>query len=547
MSMRIGFCLACLMALLFATPSFAQDDRAIVRIKIAIDNGELLAAYKFDKSVSSFRFADADVVREGVLLARSPGVKVEDNAVRIKFPAPQFTLSASEDLQRRDAKYALFYKVREGFLIFTPALYGHKEEWRNELDLTSLPDGWGRWPSSPLPQGYLFIGPRDQVIELEGSQFAFDGGVADKTRADVIESVTRSLAFFEELFGVAPQNHPFVATRMITADEASYVGDVTGDAMIALRFYGDGWLDARPETLLQVRSLVLHEVFHFWNGGIALNAVDAPSWLYEGGAEYAALIALRQLGWLDHNGLRTAMTGKLNGCRSALQNHGDVALGSFDFLPGNVRYSCGPLLQFLTQLELIRSGSGRTVLHAWSQLVETAVQNDRRYGSADFAIATGLPDLLQRPMLSLLLDRDGPERWQALEAELVAAGVGLNSRSSGHLRSREIFMHILKQNCTFTENEPYGFHYRASSYVLDAPSGCGVLTGEPEIAKIAGEKPDELTSETYLRIQEQCRANEGVVLETASGSALSVRCDDSLSDQPTEWDITDFPQHAGAW
>lgn len=522
----------------------APNDKA--HIAVAPDGDDLRVTVTLDRPVDRFVFRRADVVREDSLQLETPGLTFADGTITADAPFHSFTYRLIEDVTERDAKYPAYYRVGEGYLLYARTVYPDPALWDTTLEIAEMPDGWMRWPLAPLPDGYLFIGPEAMVMEEGGARFIVDGNSDERLDAEIRNTVVRSLAFLTETFGSPPANAPFVATSILPSERRFSTGDVTADAMVALRFFGTAPDPAEPASLASIRLIILHEGVHFWNGGIARFAPGTPQWLHEGGAEYIATLASWRLGWSGREDVKANVSEWLDRCRTSLSYSDEVALNELDFINSSLRYSCGPMLHFLSELYLADGGSSLTVMAGWRETVRYAVaENNGEYDIPAFLAALDAPGLLESPALAAILATSGRERWQVVTAELRRLGVGVEERSSSPLRARTALMHLIRGQCTqLKEGESYGFYSGESSYRLDTPAGCGMLAGGPEIARLAGHPVAALTAEDYTHLQALCTIKDPIAFGLTDGSAIDVPCLTPLPDAATQTVITELPEIA---
>lgn len=541
----MGRLITAILLLLLAVPALAQEDppKGKAAVVIAPSGDDLVVNITLDRAVDQLRFEQADVVRDDTVKVETPGLSYSGDVISGSTPFRQLQFRLVEDLSERDAKYPPFYRIAQGRLIYAPTVYPDGKAWDVTLSVAGLPEDWLRWPDEALPMGYLFIGPRSMVISDASASFVFDGKGDAAFEAELRKSVGDALSFLIETFGSVPVSRPFVATSLLPADRSFSTGDVTENAMVALRFFGKAPDPAAPDALATTRSIILHEGVHFWNGGVAHFASGTPQWLHEGGAEYIAKLASYRLGWSDADDLKATIGNWLGRCRTALSWSDEAALNDLDFLPASVRYSCGPLLHVLFEVYLADSGSGTMVMDGWRETVKRAAAGDGEYDLVDFFEAMGDPEMGNRPALAALLATSGKGRWTLIENELTRMGVTVDRISDAPLRARTVLMHLIRSQCTgLGPGAGYGFYSGATAYRLDTPEGCGLLTGNPEIASLAGMAITELSEGDFSALQEICADRGDVAFGLTDGSAITVPCETNLGPADTRPVIISLPK-----
>lgn len=537
---------------LFSTPAIAQEPIGKAAVAIAMTGEDLLVTITLDRPVTRLELDQADVVRDDAIKPVSAGQTFSDNAFTSAVPFDTAVFRVVQDIKERDAKYPAYYRIGEGRLLYAQAVYPDQRVWQTTLTTPDMPAGWTRWPEADLPQGYLFLGPKAMVMQENGVRFVFDGNGDAAFEAGIRENVSRALLHLTETFGSPPAEPPFVATSLLRADDATYTGDVTNSAMIALRFFAPDAVSqgsragARHDPDV-VRKLILHEGVHFWNGGRAQFRPDTPQWLHEGGAEYLATLGSWQLGWSTREDLEQAFSEWFDRCSTSLSYSDEPALNDLEFINASIRYSCGPLLHALAELYLAEAGAGQTITSGWRETVRAAEAADGRYGLPEFAKALGHPDLMDRPALAAILSTSGEARWAVVTNEMRRLGVNLELEASPQSRARKALIHLIRLQCTgLKPGESFGFFSGATSYKLDTPAGCGILAGGPEVETLAGSRVTNLTAGDYERLQSACAMGQTVIFGMRGGTEIPVPCTAPLDPASTQPRISlpDIPAFA---
>lgn len=508
--------------------------RATVEVSMAPDG--LRAVVALDRPTTRFAFSPADVVRAGDFELLTPGLKLSDDRVTAAAPFRRFELLIRPIGQERDAKYPAHFRIGLGGVLYAPALAGDPAAWRTRFEFRTAP-GETRLPATgDVDGGFVFLGPAALVTETSDliavTDPATPSWLVERTRTDLAAAVR----FYAGEIGLKLPRKPLLILKH--DDQARgpmIVGDVSAGAVTALRFHGPAWTRPDPAVAKSVQSFVLHEAFHFWNGGLTVSALGTPTWLHEGGAEYAALMGGLSSGVLDEADVRGRLADALGRCRSGLEHQGDKALADLPFLSNQVRYPCGLLLQWSFDLQLRRaSAGGRGVLDAWGYTIRTAFRRSgRQYGLSDFRRAAGLPGAGAVGPAALLIERSGPARWNELAPALNELGAEVEQVATPETRRQALVFHLLGQNCrALPKGVEFGFYADNGRVKLDSPAGCGVLAGDPSLRSVEGGDPFAMTEATYETVRRRCAAGESVALTAADGRTLPARCAEPLGPAP---------------
>ncbi|HEX8579594.1 MAG TPA: hypothetical protein VF655_08375 [Allosphingosinicella sp.] len=537
---------ALLPAVAWAAPPEAKQGTASVTVRMAPDG--VNATVILDHAVTSFTFQDADVVRSGELDVLTPGLSLTGDTVSAAQPFRRFDLRIRPMTQERDAKYPAHFRIGSGGVLYAPALRADPKQWRTRLSFRTRP-GEIRVPSGNAPDGFVFIGPanlrRDDAQITLVADPAAPVWLVERSRTALAAAVSTYTA----ALGAPLPIKPLLIVRHEDGDRNFNVGDVTPGPVTALRFHGPAWRQPDEQAGRGIQSFVQHEAFHFWNGGLASHALETPTWLHEGGAEYGALLAGVRSGLLSEDDAARRLGEALSKCRTAVQASGDKGLNSYKFLPAQFRYPCGMAIQWAADLHVRReSGGKRSVLDAWAETIRVARgRQDRSYALADFYAAAGIEPGRTLAPIALLTVESGPGRWEKLAGAFGALGAEVAEVPSPPGRRAALLFHLLKENCRdLPKGTGYGFYIDGTTLKLDAPKGCGVLAGDPLLQTIEGGDPFEMSAETYAAVQRKCAAKAPVAILLSDGRRIEAPCATPLPGAPRDYQVKRWkPQPLG--
>lgn len=339
------------------------------------------------------------------------------------------------------------------------------------------------------------------------------------------------VGFYEQHLGAIPANDvDVVLTRLPNASRHASWGSVSGNQVVFL-LEGPGW-DAVPDIeLAQLRRMFAHEAAHLWNAWQHPFVRDMPVWVYEGMAEYAAVRYERGHGDIAADDMGALLGLFVNRCVAALGN-GPAALQN-----GGGPYSCGTSVEWLWDVDLHRHDSGQDMFtlwrHVWQRAAGRRVERsdldaelERLTGSAD----TSSADWIEHP---------SPEVSEALAARLDAMGV--RYRLAAPDPSRELaaaMSHLSRQVCA---SGHFGYAGDDDGLTLTNPDDCGVLSGSPQITRIAGLRVGEHPERGVLAaVTVACAKGEAVPFTTATGTIVDVPCATSnVAQVPRTVQLTD--------
>lgn len=535
------------LGLALAGPASANPTRtatigaAAIEARLAPDG--IHAVVSLDRDVTRFAFAPRDVVRQGDFDLLTPGLSLAGDQITGAKPFRRFVVRIRPTAEERDAKYPAHYRIGDGGVVYAPALQADPAIWVTRLTFRTGP-GQVRLPATgEVGDGFVFIGPAALRTDTPDVTVVADPAtppwLVERVRTDLAAAVRA----FSSAMRVPLPRKPLLIVKHQAGPRSFRVGDVTPGAITTLRFHGDDWLRPNAASGKAIQEFVLHEAFHFWNGGLVRHAGDTPTWLHEGGAEYASLMGGLATGLLSDDDVRGRLSQALTRCREAVGRIGDKGLASLGFLSNQVRYPCGMVLQWATDLHVRRASAGkRTVMAVWADTVAAARRRrDKSYHLADFYAAAGLGNGAAFQPAALLVDQSGPDRWRALAPALNALGADVTAVANAESRRPALLMHLLAQNCRdLPEGASRGFYFGDSTIKLDSPAGCGALAGNPVLRTVEGGDPFEMTDETYKAVQRKCAAGRAVTVITVDGRSLDAVCREPLVAAPEAYVVREW-------
>jgi hypothetical protein len=330
---------------------------------------------------------------------------------------------------------------------------------------------------------------------------------------------------YERHLRVSLDTRPIV---VIAQDEQGrdFQGDVTPGPFVSLRFHGSSGEQAGDAVAGQFTRFIAHEVFHFWNGSLTRARDETtPSWLAEGGADYAALLMRSEKGELDDAGMRSELSVALTRCWRALEDEGDVGMNELKFLSQNVRYPCGMVIQWAGAIEASIAGRGG-FYESWSRLIGSARQRTgSEYELSDYYRSVGRADGKPFLVARLLTEERGSERWVALKSALEALGAVIDRAPTADTRRDRLVFHLLAQVCSAGSR---GFSLDPGRLTLQMVATCAPLADNSVLTSVEGGDilaPDEAT---YAAVQDRCRARSEIHVVVDGDHPLAIPCRESL-------------------
>lgn len=529
----VGMSLALLAAGCSTAPSAPRTDgdkagparqTSPVYINIVPEAGGVRVRYALPGLASLFAFRDnANDIRTDNWSTPTPGASLARNHIALGEGLRVFDIEIRPDTQQRDRIYPSLSRIGEGWLIYAPHLLPSEESGQPFKVSYSLPDGWVLLgPTDPdgaiAVNGWVFAGPA-ALVERGRTHVAKAPSTPAWLGQEVIDAASQAAAFFERRLDTPLQTAPAIIIGVYEEDSANTVrGDVTPGAMMSIRFFGRAWMRPDTASARQVREILAHEIFHFWNGGIATSADDAlRPWLHEGGASYAAMLALDQPVHPQDPAFLARLNENLSQCQLAL-GPGDTLRTAKNLASGSAPYACGVVLQWAWDAGLrFTSDNRRDVLFLWRDMIADAGRNG---GAYSLETAVRLAPKEAAASASILLDRASADRWEAFADAMTRYGAQfVRERDAGADASTAV-MHVLAQHCIGQR----GLTAAATYIVFNTGDRCGPLSGDKEFDAVAGLNVVTEAGLINDRVRDICAASGAVTFSRRGRLTASAEC-----------------------
>lgn len=522
-----GLAMALLSSSALAGPALKvtlEPDAKGVSAKVLLS--EAATRFVFEENADDVRqdtwHAPADMTLKDGVLSRRDGKAFSS-----------FTIQLTPDTAPRDRRYPALTRVGEGWQVYGPYFAG--KETRAPTATVVAKKGWRALPKVKAGQvslaGYAYVGPAD-LIEAGVATLVVAPNVSQDLKAQIAKAGQGTAAYYQRRLGVGlPAKPVLIATRVPEFTGGGWQGDTVEGPMMSLRFFGPAV--PRLEEAAMVSGFVAHETFHFWNSRfLASGDAENQPWLHEGAAEYAALLATRELGARDEAAVGKALAEHLTACAESL---GDKDLAEHGPRRNKAVYDCGVLVQWTADLKLRAASNGqRDVLDAWREIFDHARAGDRRYGVKAFMTAADMTEADEDP-LRLLMQPGQADRWSRITTALTKLGATVTPARSADADRGALMFALLKPLC----KGGYGFYGgQADSITLDTDDRCGVANGNPKVDQVAGHDIIKDASAAFDAAAALC-ASEGAGVPLAyQGQVVATLPCRKLPPAPRAWTVT---------
>lgn len=494
----------------------------------------VVASFVLPKAVDRFVFDEkADDVRDDAWHAPA-GMVLDDGVLkRVDGKAfASFAIQITPDTAPRDRRYPALTRIGDGWQVYGPYLAGEKVA--APVAVVTTPKGWTALPRKAggkvALDGYVYLGPSN-LVSAGAATVVVAPNVSRGLRGQIVRIGEGATAYYTRRLGVSPAATPILLVARVPEFNEGWQGDAVPGTMMSLRFFGPGGGETEDED--KVTGFVSHEFFHFWNSGLYHSRDgEGDAWLHEGAADYAAMLASRELGTRTDAGMAEALGQRLTDCASALKDKG---LTDNPPKQGKAVYDCGVVAQWAADLKLrAASGGKRDVLDAWKDVFAYAKAGDQRYDVKGFLAAAGMTEAADDP-LRLLMQRGEAGRWDNLVAAMIRLGARLEPGRSNAADRKALLITLLEPTCKGS----FGFTGGDGPYLrLDTGDRCEGAKGDPKIDAVAGRDIVGDASRAFDAVAALCASGSGDVPLSYQGKVVATLPCRKLPSPPQAWTVS---------
>ena len=381
----------------------------------------------------------------------------------------------------------------------------------------------------------VYLGP---IASLSGDphlRIIAGNDVPGWARARVAAEVAGALGFYQARLGALPWPPTLIMAALPEPLEKSpprMSGRATPSGVLTFRFFGAEALTDTEGGRAELEEIAAHEVFHYWDAFVGhMRNEEGATWLVEGGAEYASMLARRELGQLDSARWYHELDKQLAACRTQLGS------GGLSQLEGDARhravYPCGVVIQWISDLAIrqaTRTQSG--FFDLWRALLARARAQGGFYHEADFRAVLAASDPAALSIVDLLFAPDPGDRWARLRRQMEVYGVKTIPAPLGEPEAyRGVFGRLTQADCA--SQIPYRLVGEGGGIrlELDHPA-CQHFGASTVVRSVEGHSMRFDIYAAYAAMVQKCAAGLPIDLTLASGESVRVPCIRPLSPLP---------------
>ncbi|NOT42128.1 MAG: hypothetical protein HOP13_16760 [Alphaproteobacteria bacterium] len=512
------------------------DERIKLNVRISQAPEGVAAHFEIARDVTNLRLEYRSEFAEGTWAITTPGLTYKNGEVSSATPFHTFDVVVTA---RNDFVSGPFYpcviKIGDsGRIVYASYFAGLQSAYDTTISFETpssttaigLPRGGSSFrvertaaPSDQAAGIYVYLGPASAAKETPLATYIADPAVQPWIQQQLENLASPSLAFYRRNIGISLRRKPLIMTTFSSGRKGAFQADVTEGPNVVFRIFGDQWREKTDRATADIRHTARHEYAHFWNSyAVRSSDNEGGRWLHEGGAEYWARLAEADL---DRNERHSSnVESALNKCAANL-----VAL-PLSRTTAAASYPCGETIQWFADLGQRRSG--KDYFSLWRELLKRADANGGNYSVAMFRELAERNTPTVRDTISLIVDRDGTDRWYELPAILAKLRVKLEAAPPEPAAFRDaVVMHVIEGNCG------NGFWIEDGWLKLETEENCGPLSGKPQVDSMNGHNLFTDPKGAFDAVEAACKSNGDVTFSRAGVERTwTVKCDRPLHKPP---------------
>lgn len=166
---------------------------------------------------------------------------------------------------------------------------------------------------------YAYIGPQLPAAHQDFN-LIMDDQLPEWIRREYQQFIPKLFNYYQNGFKSKLTFKPLFMVNYKSADNNTRLDGGAINQQIAINFIGSGWQDGEAKNLINVQSLLAHEMAHLWNAQFWQSSDErSKPWLHEGSANYFAYQSLLALGYMNQTDFEKHLKKQQESCALALQ------------------------------------------------------------------------------------------------------------------------------------------------------------------------------------------------------------------------------------
>lgn len=346
--------------MIFAVKSQAKT--VAIEILKHHDKNYIHINYKFSSPVKSISFSNtpAEFINGyWDINQNNQSINIVNNTIQLSSPVQQLSIKMKEGFDTSELRaYSPFLAFADNYAIFTsyflPSDFSYidsaKKHEKSDLTYNLKAEYYlkdkkyaldRQFYTSDNLSNYLLINDIESNIH-DSISIIIDHRLPLEMNNLITSFTTDILNYYGDKFG---KKYPRPIDVLVTYDKSKEYLSFEGaalDGQLILGLSGKDISDEPMKYKTEVLVTLAHEAVHLWNAFIWPNNQSAPSWLYEGAADYLAYEALLSLKLMPQSHFDFYLANQKNECETVLNEKALNRVDNTQYF--YAAYSCGRII-----------------------------------------------------------------------------------------------------------------------------------------------------------------------------------------------------------
>lgn len=284
--------------------------------------------------------------------------------------------------------------------------------------------------SSPISNGNLELGfvllsnnqtpiPTERTAQ---ANYFIDDSLPKWIKSLVLKNTEVFINFYQAKLSIPSPPKVTIVVAFEQAKQPFFDGGVHKNTIV-IRFGGDIYKKPDPLASNQITEFLAHELFHLWSD----DSKKKTSWIHEGAAEYAAILAAKELNLILEEEFNSRLAQRSYKC---LMSYGGNPIPDKTSWLG--RYDCGVAL-----LNGLLEGN---LFSYWKKQLESNKRSDldflKQFVSSE-----------QSKLLTLVTSPNTPNQLVSNAYAQIVTPFYITKAFSNYLIVQQVFINLMKKNC----------------------------------------------------------------------------------------------------
>ncbi len=540
--------ISCFSLLWITNVCFADTKPIKVTVK-QMTQQDWMLEYQLPKAVEQVSFyREGDLARSDWTLLKDNLVFVAESSTRTLIKSvdgtlfDRFKIQFNSNFDHLDKDYELNQAFSDGGLtLYTGHLLlsineeaiEHQFKFMPRKDNHSIVKGKVSsieqdWLDSDFEGTYVYFGST-QPLKTKHMVAVLDQQLPEWIREEMMSALPKIYAYYTEQFKVALNETPMILFSYKNTEESGtqYSGGAL-PGVIQLNLTGKDWQQKSKENLSGFLHFIAHEAAHLWNAQmLELSGDNTESWIHEGGAEAVSLKALLMLDVYQPSDVSAANEKYLNECIDGLKLNSVTDFEKHK----NFRafYSCGAVIAWLSEKVMQTKQANTDLFDLWADLIQRINANNLQLTTEQYLKSLLLlsDDTKTIANIITLLTEPQVRPIEFFMQVFKEAGIQIKANNKHPNKAQQAIQTTIK-HLMMIDCKTYSFENHKDYYTVGNIQSCNSLKPGMKITEIAGLEVKNKGHEIYNKVQESCKDNKLIQLQTQQKQKINIACNNPM-------------------